>query len=290
MSELTQLEVGSTVEHVNSENELIVKMFNQRHVVVQTGAGDLEVFPHDQLYLVPGADYCRLRRTVIDTMDNLIREIGRNNMNSSRFRLALARELYAAGVRRGEEDMVNHVKNAIQLTIKGCVSSETVQDMIRANKHRVRDVGNGHPLFTPLPGTEADEPAPWKETVVDPEPKFPVTELQHTDISGHSETLVQQLTDDDLAMMCCEVADMLANGMGFTADMGRRKMSQRESDMSLLQRRVTYWSEPRGNVRKSQVWEMAKKVVGHCRMAEVEDAVENVLEAIRQMEDPEDEE
>ena len=82
---------------------------------------------------------------------------------------------------------------------------------------------------------------------------------------------------------------MLANGMGFTADMKHRKMSQRESDMSLLQRRVTYWAEPRGNVRKTQVWEMAKRVVGHCRMAEIEDAIENVLEAIRQQEEPDEE-
>ena len=279
MSELTQLAVGSIVEHKDSEAALTVKMVNGDQVVVQSELGDLGVYKIDQLYVVPGDDYCRLRRTVVDTLNRVSGYTG--NLSSPRGALAVARELYAADVRRGEEDMVNHVKNAIQITLKGCMSSETVADMIRANKHRVAEAG--HPLFTPAPGTEADV-----EPVIEMEPKFPATELRHTDISGHSEILVQQLTDDDLAMMCCEIADMLANGMGFTADMGRRKMSQRESDMSLLQRRVTYWSEPRGNVRKSQVWEMAKKVVGHCRMAEVEDAVENVLEAIRQQEDAED--
>lgn len=280
---MSELQVGSTVEYFNSESALTVKMVTPTQVVVQSETMKLEVYPPEDLYVVPGTDYCRLRRTVIDTMDKLTQEIGRNNMNSTRYQLALSRALYAEGVRRGEDDLVEHVKNSIQLTIKGCVSSEAVQDMIRANRHRVRDVGNGHPLFTPAPGTEADV-----EPVVEDVKDAPVT-LQHTDITGHSETLVQQLNDDDLAMMCCEVADMLANGMGFTADMGSRKMSQRESDMSLLQRRVTYWSEPRGNVRKTQVWEMAKKVVGHCRMAEIEDAIENVLEAIRQQEDPDEE-
>lgn len=279
MSELTQLSVGSIVEHKDSEAALTVKMVNGDQVVVQSELGDLGVYKIDQLYVVPGDDYCRLRRTVVDTLNRVSGYTG--NLSSPRGALAVARELYALEVRRGEEDMVNHVKNAIQITLKGCISSETVADMIRANKPRVAEAG--HPLFTPAPGTEADV-----EPVIEMEPKFPFTVLQHTDITGHSETLVQQLTDDELAMMCCEIADMLANGMGFTADMGRRKMSQRESDMTLLQRRVTYWAEPRGNVRKSQVWEMAKKVVGHCRMAEVEDAVENVLEAIRQQEDAED--
>lgn len=281
---MSEIKVGSTVEYINSESALTVKMVTPTQVVVQSETMKLEVYPPEDLYVVPGTDYCRLRRTVIDTMDKITKEIGRNNMNSTRYQLALSRALYAEGVRRGEEDLVEHVKNSIQLTIKGCVSSETVQDMIRANRHRVRDVGNGHPLFTPAPGTEADV-----EPVIEREPKFPGTVLQHTDLTGHNETLVQQLNDDDLAMMCCEIADMLANGMGFTADMKYRKMSQRESDMSLLQRRVTYWSEPRGNVRKTQVWEMAKKVVGHCRMAEIEDAIENVLEAIRQQEEPDEE-
>lgn len=280
---MSELQVGSTVEYINSESALTVKMVTPTQVVVQSETMKLEVYPPEDLYVVPGHDYCRLRRTVIDTMDKLTQEIGRNNMNSTRYQLALSRALYAEGVRRGEEDLVEHVKNSIQLTIKGCVSSETVQDMIRANRHRVRDVGNGHPLFTPAPGTEADV-----EPVIEDVNDAPIT-LQHTDITGHSETLVQQLNDDDLAMMCCEIADMLANGMGFTADMKYRKMSQRESDMSLLQRRVTYWAEPRGNVRKTQVWEMAKRVVGHCRMAEIEDAIENVLEAIRQQEEPDEE-
>lgn len=279
MSELTQLAVGSIVEHKDSEAALTVKMVNGDQVVVQSELGDLGVYKIDQLYVVPGDDYCRLRRIVVDTMERVSGYPG--GLSSLRGKLSVARALYAEEVRRGEEDMVNHVKNAIQITLKGCISSETVADMIRANKPRVAEAG--HPLFTPAPGTEADV-----EPVIEMEPKFPFTVLQHTDITGHSETLVQQLTDDELAMMCCEIADMLANGMGFTADMSHRKATKREQDMTLLQRRVTYWAEPRGNVRKSQVWEMAKKVVGHCRMAEVEDAVENVLEAIRQQEDAED--
>lgn len=281
---MSEMKVGSIVESMTSEGALTVKILGKNQVVAQDETGKLEVYAPDELFVVPGDDYCRLRRTVIDTMDKVTKDLGRNNMNGTRYQLALSRALYAAEVRRGEDDLVERVKNEIQLTIKGCVSSEAVQDMIRANRHRVRDVGNGHPLFTPIAGTEADFPP-----IAEMEPKFPDTVLQHTDLTGHSETLVQQLNDDDLAMMCCEIADMLANGMGFTADMGSRKMSQRESDMSLLQRRVTYWSEPRGNVRKTQVWEMAKKVVGHCRMAEIEDAIENVLEAIRQQEEPDEE-
>lgn len=280
---MSEMKVGSIVESMTSEGALTVKILGKNQVVAQDETGKLEVYAPDELFVVPGDDYCRLRRTVIDTMDKVTKDLGRNNMNGTRYQLALSRALYAAEVRRGEDDLVERVKNEIQLTIKGCVSSEAVQDMIRANRHRVRDVGNGHPLFTPAPGTEADV-----EPVIEDVNDAPIT-LQHTDITGHSETLVQQLNDDDLAMMCCEIADMLANGMGFTADMGSRKMSQRESDMSLLQRRVTYWSEPRGNVRKTQVWEMAKKVVGHCRMAEIEDAIENVLEAIRQQEEPDEE-
>ena len=286
---MSEIKVGSTVEYINSESALTVKMVTPTQVVVQSETMKLEVYPPEDLYVVPGTDYCRLRRTVIDTMDKITKEIGRNNMNSTRYQLALSRALYAEGVRRGEEDLVEHVKNSIQLTIKGCVSSEAVLDMIRANRHRVRDVGNGHPLFTPIAGTEADFPPIAEMEPVPVKPGEDPMVLQHTDLTGHSETLVQQLNDDDLAMMCCEIADMLANGMGFTADMKHRKMSQRESDMSLLQRRVTYWSEPRGNVRKTQVWEMAKKVVGHCRMAEIEDAIENVLEAIRQQEEPDEE-
>lgn len=283
MSELTQLSVGSIVEHKDSEDALTVKMVNGDQVVVQSELGELGVYKIDQLYAVPGDDYCRLRRIVVDTMVRVSGYVG--GLTSPRGRLAVARALYAADVRRGEEDLVEHVKNSIQLTIKGCVSSETVQDMIRANKHHA--VSHGDPLImvdpTKIP---LMKPEGWEPTRVEAseEPKV----LQHTDITGHSETLVQQLTDDELAMMCCEIADMLANGMGFTADMSHRKATKREQDMTLLQRRVTYWAEPRGNVRKSQVWEMAKKVVGHCRMAEVEDAVENVLEAIRQQEDAED--
>lgn len=268
-----KLKAGDIVEHNDREGMLTVKMVQGDEVVVSSETMHLGVYNRDKLFLIPGQDYNYLRRIVVDTMAAVGEEIGRSNLSSDRGSLAVTRRLYAAGVRRSEEDLVNHVKDAIKLTISGCISSEAVQDMIRANRHRVRDVGNGHPLFTPAPGTEADVE--------------PVT-LQHTDITGHSETLVQQLTDDELAMMCCEVADMLANGMGFTADMSHRKATKREQDMTLLQRRITYWAEPRGYVRKSQVWEMAKKVVGHCRMAEVEDAVENVLEAIRQQEDAED--
>lgn len=279
---MSEMKVGSIVESMTSEGALTVKILGKNQVVAQDETGKLEVYAPDELFVVPGDDYCRLRRTVIDTMDKVTKDLGRNNMNSTRYQLALSRALYAAEVRRGEDDLVERVKNEIQLTIKGCVSSETVRDMIRHNRHRVREAG--HPLFTPAPGTEADV-----EPVIEMEPKFPGTVLQHTDLTGHNETLVQQLNDDDLALMCCEIADMLANGMGFTSDMGHRKTSVRESDMSLLQRRVTYWSEPRGNVRKTQVWEMAKKVVGHCRMAEIEDAIENVLEAIRQQEDPDEE-
>ena len=270
---MNEMKVGSTVESMTSESALTVKILGNNQVVVQTETGKLDVLPPDELYLVPGDDYCRLRRIVIDTMDKLTKEIGRNNVNSTRFQLALSRALYAADVRRGEEDMVNQIQTKITMVVSDSVSSGDIADIIRMNMHR-KSLPTA-PIFTPArPDIEEVSDAP--------------TVLHHTDISGHSETLVQQLNDDELALMCCDVADMLANSMGFTADM-MHLASSRYSALSQLQRRVTYWSEPRGNVRKTQVWEMAKKVVGHCRMAEVEDAIENVHEAIRQMEDPDEE-
>jgi hypothetical protein len=276
-----KLKAGDIVEHNDREGMLTVKMVQGDEVVVSSETMHLGVYNRDKLFLIPGQDYNYLRRIVVDTMNAVGNEIGRSNLSSDRGALAVTRRLYAAGVRRSEEDLVNHVRQAITLTISGCVSSEAVQDMIRANRHRVRDVGTGHPLFTPAPGTEADV-----EPVIEPEQKDPATVLQHTDLTGHSETLVQQLNDDELALMCCDVADMLANAMGFTS--GTSAHSKKPLNLSSLQHRITYWGEPRGNVRKTQVWEMAKKVVAHCRMAEVEDAVENVFEAIRQQEDPED--
>lgn len=283
MSELTQLSVGSIVEHKDSEAALTVKMVNGDQVVVQSEVGDLGVYKIDQLYVVPGDDYCRLRRVVVDTLSRVSGYTG--NLASPRGALAVARELYGADVRRGQ-DVVEYLQSQMSVAITGCLTSTQVQDIIRQNaeymaKREPLPITVVNPTKIPLMKPEGWEPAAVESS---DEPKV----LQHTDITGHSETLVQQLTDDELAMMCCEIADMLANGMGFTADMSHRKATKREQDMTLLQRRVTYWAEPRGNVRKSQVWEMAKKVVGHCRMAEVEDAVENVLEAIRQQEDSED--
>lgn len=283
MSELTQLAVGSIVEHKDSEAALTVKMVNGDQVVVQSELGDLGVYKIDQLYVVPGDDYCRLRRIVVDTLNRVSGYTG--NLSSPRGALAVARELYSSDVRRGA-DVAESLRSKIIVSITSSINSPEVQSMIRQNAEYM---AKGEPLpITIVNPTKIPlmKPEGWEPKVEEASDTPDV--LRHTSLEGHSETLVQQLTDDDLAMMCCEIADMLANGMGFTADMGRRKMSQRESDMSLLQRRVTYWSEPRGNVRKSQVWEMAKKVVGHCRMAEVEDAVENVLEAIRQQEDAED--
>lgn len=261
---MSEIKVGSTVESMTSEGALTVKILGRNQVVAQDETGQLEIYPPDELYVVPGHDYCRLRRTVVDTMDKLSRDGGHKNINSTRFQLALSRALYAADVRRGDDDMVNHLQTKITMVVTDSVASGPVADMIRKNI-------NTTPVFTPVNEVACDMPEA----------------LRHTSLEGHDEMLVQQLTDDELALMCCDVADMLANGMGFTADMSYLDTSL-FAGLSDLQRRITYWTKARGNVRKSQVWSMAQKVVGHCRMAEVDDAIENVLEAVRQQEDCDD--
>lgn len=258
-----ELKVGSIVEHIHCEGALTVKMVQGNEVVVCSETMHLGVYNRDKLFLIPGQDYNYLRRIVLDTMSDVAKEIGTSALSSERGRLAVARKLYEKDVRRGT-DMIAHAQQQIHQCVIGAIDSDAVAAVMRQNFKR-REM--------PLAGVSME--------------KDPAKMLTHTDISGHSEVLVQQLTDDELALMCCDVADMLANGMGFTADMSYLDTSL-FAGLSDLQRRITYWTKARGNVRKSQVWSMAQKVVGHCRMAEVDDAIENVLEAIRQQEDCDD--
>lgn len=260
---MSEIKVGSTVEHKDREGRLVVKMIQGEKAAVVTETGDLDVYPVSYLYPIPGDDYNYLRRIVIDTIEEVGSSFGSGNVGSTRGALAVARKLYEKDVRRGT-DMITHAQQQIRQCVIGAIESDAVTDMIRKNI-------NTSPVFTPVNEVACDMPEA----------------LRHTSLEGHDETLEQQLTDDELALMCCDVADMLANGMGFTADMSYLDTSL-FAGLSDLQRRITYWTKARGNVRKSQVWSMAQKVVGHCRMAEVDDAIENVLEAIRQQEDCDD--
>lgn len=262
MSELVEIKVGSVVERKNREGILVVKLIHGADAAVVDGCGKMEMCALEDLYLIPGQDYNYLRRRVIDTMDRLVQEMGRNNMHSDRFQLAVTRALYDSGVRCGD-DLVAYAQDRIRTCVVDSISEGAVADMLRRDNERMSAVTG--------PVEIVQQEAQTLE--------------QYT--PEGAQTLAPLLSDDELANMCCDVADMLANGMGFTADKAHLE-SARYSGMTDLQRRVTYWSEPRGNVRKVQVWMMATKVVGHCRMAEIADAIENVLESIRQQEDPDD--
>jgi hypothetical protein len=272
---MSEMKVGSIVESMTSEGALTVKILGKNQVVAQDETGKLEVYPPDELYVVPGDDYCRLRRTVIDTMDKVTKDLGRNNMNSTRYQLALSRALYADGVRRGEEDLVNHIQQGIKIVIQDSIAHGDIAAAIKRNMQT-------QPVFTPA-GDMPDGPCMVEEEPVPVKPGEDPMVLQHTDLTGHSETLVQQLTDDELVKMCVDVATMLAGFTGFMM-----LSPQDHVGLSELQKTVITYENAR-NLRMKQVWEMAKKVVGHCRMAEVGDAVENMLEAIRQQEEPDEE-
>lgn len=255
---MNEITVGSTVERTDFEGRLIVKMLQGKRAAVVTETGDLEVYPLDQLFLIPGQDYNYLRRIVCDSVDEVYRMVGGGNMQSQRAKLALSRLLYDADVRRGT-DMIEHAQKQIHQVIIGALTPQAVEILTAQIEQ--------HALTELSPVIMTADPAP----------------LTHYTPEG-STTLVPGLNDDELALMCCDVADMIASSMGFAASAPKDV----DAKLSELQRRISIWAAPRGNVRKNQTWELAKKVVGHCRQAEVDDAIENVLEAIRQQEDPED--
>lgn len=255
---MSDLKVGDIVEHKDREGMLTVKMVQGKEVVVSSETMQLGVYTTDKLFRIPGQDYNYLRRIVLDTMAAVASDIGSSNLASERGRLAVARKLFAADVRRGT-DMAQHLEQRVVSAITDAVKQDAIQAVLRQNPG---PRAKGKPVACP-------DPEPVAITHCSPE---------------ESGTLVPGVTDDELALMCCDVADALAGAMGYAASIP----AQTKPNMSALQRRITAWSTTRGHARKDQVWNMAKSVVNICRQAEVDDAIENVLEAIRQQEDPED--
>lgn len=246
---MSQIIEGSIVEHATREGRLVVKMVCGKKAAVVDELGELSTENLEDLYLIPGQDYNVLRRVVVDTMDKLTQEIGRGNINSARYQLALSRALYDADVRCGE-DNITLLQNKISVCITDTLSEEAVKNILSSTRE--------HYFLKLRPGSETPT-------------------LAHTDITGHSETLVQALTDDELAEMCCDIADMLSTFAGYATAVGTKKT---KIPMSDLERRLSIWAAPTSNLRKNQTWTLAKQVVAHCRKAEVEDAIDGVLEAI----------
>lgn len=257
---MSQIIEGSIVEHATREGRLVVKMVCGKKAAVVDELGELSTENLEDLYLIPGQDYNVLRRVVVDSMDKLTREIGRGNINSARYQLALSRALYDADVRCGE-DNITLLQNKISVCITDTLSEEAVKNI--------------------LSSTLSSDISIVARPAMKPGSEIPT--LEHTDITGHSETLVQALTDDELAEMCCDIADMLSTFGGFAASTTARKANY--NAMSELQRRLTVWDSPSSNLRKNQTWTLAKQVVAHCRKAEVQDAIDGVLEAIASKDD-----
>lgn len=256
---MKELKEGTIVEHIYTGAVLTVKMVQGTSVVVEEAA-ELKVYPISELYVLPGDDYSILRRLVTDAAAT-VHATTSGNIGSVPVVLALTRRLYAAGVRD-----TDHVSRQVKLNIVANIDDAEIKDLLaRMDEYKKN--------------ADSPELKPY-----DPAPSMPFggfpggIVVQHPPVDKNAGTF----SDEQLAIMCCDVADMLAGAMGFTCT------PVADTVRSDVCRRVSFWAHSTRNLRKSQTWEMAKKVVGHCRQAEVEDAVENVLEAIRQAADVED--
>lgn len=130
---MNELKVDAVVEHKYKGGKLLVKMYQNDSVVVENESGNLEVFPISELYEVPGDDYTALRGKIRVAAANVASTTG-DDIREVKTQLALARQLYQAGV-RCSEDIVSQVMNRVQITIADNVAESldpaTIEQMLK---------------------------------------------------------------------------------------------------------------------------------------------------------------